>query len=203
MPKPKKTAKKKEPEGEVLFATINDPEGLLAGDLCSLLLRRCHATVEKRAVAGREDAFEVVALKLDDYYRSWYLEDALKEFEREVSRWQFPEVIPLGFDPEAETADDEAAIVRRLWRDPFARSLWTGLRWRRLASQYFNASVEACVDYCRELQRKNQFTRQALNRYFWRMKCFGSAELTGVVVARLWPYLTGEKVFRYEIEERK
>lgn len=195
----KKKAVAKEPEGEVLFATVNDPEGMLAGDLCALAFRRCYmnANFEKRAVAGREDAFEVVAVNVADYYRD-RLEAALREWSAEVSRWEYPDPVPLGFDP--ETLTDPR--LSRIWRDPLARSLWTGLRFRRLVSEGFDASVEECADFCRMLQRRRRFSRAELNRYFWRMSCFGSAELTGVAVARLWPYLTGEKVFNFKVEEK-
>jgi hypothetical protein len=194
----KKKVEPKPVEGEVLFSTINDPEGLFAGDLCSMLSRRAYTHAEKRAVAGRPDSFEVVAPQVEDYYRG-RLPDVLKEFDREVSRWTYPDVMPLGFDP-AKTPDK---VIRRIWRDDLTRALWTGLRWRRLVSQHFNEEVEQAADYFKALQRKGQFTRQAVSRFFWRMDCFGSAELTGVVAARLWPYLTGEKVFTYKVEEGK
>jgi hypothetical protein len=196
----KKKAEPKKPEGEVIFATVDDPEGCLAGDLCSVLLKWCGLrSFEKRAVEGREDAFLIFApAKLEDFYRG-RIPDALREWSSEVERWVYPEVIPLGFDPE-KTAEP---VIRRIWRDDFARALWTGLRWRRLVCQDFNERVEQAADYCRTLQAKEKFNRQELNRLFWRLGCFGSAELTGVVAARLWPYLTGEKSFRYAIEEGK
>jgi hypothetical protein len=192
-------ARKEAREGEALFATINDPEGMLAGDLCSLLFSRCRADAEKRAVEGRPDAFLVSIVKIDAYYRNFYLPDVLPEWFREVTEWTYPDPVPLGFDPE-RISDPQ---LRRIWRDPLTRALWTGLRWRRLVSDKFNDSVEAAADYIRLLQRKEKFNRQELNRLFWRMNCFGSSELTGSRAASLWPYLTGERVFRYTVEEKK
>lgn len=195
----KKRVEPKEPEGEVLFATVNDPEGMLAGDLCKLLFARCRASAETRPVAGRKDAFLIILTRIDDYYRSFYLPDVLPEWSREVGGIQYPETVPLGFDP--ATVKDKQ--IRRIWRDDLTRSLWTGLRFGRIVSQYFNDSVEALAARVRELQAKKKFNRRALNAQFRRMECFGSAELTGVVAAALFPYLTGEKTFSFKVEERK
>lgn len=183
-----------QPEGEILFATINDPEGLLAHALCTLIARRCHAGPFQ--VETREDAFLIIVTRIDDYHRTYHLPGVLPEWAREIARSEYPDPMPLAFDP--ETIEDEQ--LRRIWRDDLTRSLWTGLRFRRLASRHFNDSVEAIA---RELRRKVKFDRRTLNALFQRMECFGSSELTGVVAARLYPYLTGQKVFTYTVEAGK
>jgi hypothetical protein len=188
------------PQGEIIYTTLDDPEGLKARGLASALYHQARTECDAVAVLGRTDNYYVMARgEVRSYYRD-YFKAAIYYFERELDETIYPDPMVLAFDPAAITDED----FRRIWDDETARILWLGLRYRRIVNQYFKAHVESLAKSCREALEKGQLTRTWLAgifSYMWDI--FGSQEPTSIVAARLWPYLTGAQKFNLKIEVKK
>lgn len=187
------------PQGEIFYTTLDDPEGIKADAAADVIRRQAHLACAPCPILDRPENFYVMAtVKPDSFYVQRYLPDAIRYFERELERSDYPDPVKLAFDP-AKTEDEQ---FKRIWSDEIARAVWIGLRYRRVTNQHFKDHVESIAASVKKRLGLGVLSRTQLRGMFsWNSDIFGSEELTGLVALRLFPYLVGEKVFRFEVEE--
>jgi hypothetical protein len=178
--------------------TNHSSEGLKARALAKILYHQARTECEAVAVLGRDDAYYVMPKsgKVDSYWRS-SIAGAIAHFESEVDRSIMPTPLKLAFDP-AAVADEQ---FLRIWGDEISRTLWLGLRFRRIVNQYFNDHVESLAANVKKARAGGFLTRSWLAGVFshcWDI--FGTSEPTSLVALRLFPYVNGDAVLSFEIE---
>lgn len=186
-----------------LFSILDDPEAVLARDLCAVLRTLTRGGLScGPAVAWHGTASVVTIVKCDESPYYW-LDNAsgmIRHFLHELEDWDYPDPIPLASDI-ANCGDEQ---MLRIWNDPLARACWVCLRWRRLTNQYFKDAVEWFAEWVKARRAKGTLTRAALRAQLSSMhEVMGTSEKCGIYAHRMYPYLSGEKEFRFVVEQKE
>ena len=102
--------------------------------------------------------------------------------------------VQLKFNPEDPTIED---VVREVFKDDLARTLWLGIRYRHIVSDRFHQKCLDAANYMKEngLPESPEELRGILMGYIGHL--YAGPELT----RELFPYVLGKEELRYEIVE--
>lgn len=99
-----------------------------------------------------------------------------------------PKIAVLAFDPLAI----EDRKLRKVWKDPIARTLWLAWKWRHLTDQNFNDQCLKAAAYLTALPVR---TLGDLSKALGRFPAGGER-----FIEELLPYVTGQKQIGYEVD---
>ena len=145
---------------------------------------------------GIEAAVEVANTRAVVRNVDWVLlEAALVPDDDQMIDWLIPyPVAKLGFDPTALRDPD----LRRVWRDPLARTLWLAVRYRHLVNQHFAKECLAAAKEIRRIQPKNVHHLVPAMRLGMPSHACGINE---PFWTQLLPYVLGQKQIGYVFED--
>jgi hypothetical protein len=99
--------------------------------------------------------------------------------------------INLKFDPKDL---DPNSDVGKVFADDLARTLWMGIKIRRVASQYFDLKILELADYLKKTGVPE--TPEKLNDLFSTK----IGRLDDTWIEELYPYVSGEEQLEYKVE---
>ena len=146
-------------------------------------------------ILGIGAAVEAAKTKAVVQHVGWVLVEAtLVPDEDQIIDWLVPyPVAKLGFDPTAIREVD----LRRVWRDPLARTLWLAIKYRHLTNQHFQKECLATAKEIRRLKPKDVYSLELA------MRCGMPSHASGITepfFTQLLPYVLGQKQIGYVFE---
>nr|MBI4156136.1 hypothetical protein [Candidatus Woesearchaeota archaeon] len=107
-----------------------------------------------------------------------------------------PNPIVITFNP-LDIQDDENRLVKKVFVDDIARTLWLGIRSRHITDQYFHQKCLNLADKIRKdgVPNSDEDLKSLLHRYIGYG--YASLEFSG----KLLPYIKGENKLEYKVIE--
>ena len=116
---------------------------------------------------------------------------ALVPDDDHVTDWLVPHpVARLAFDP----TRIEDRMLRRVWKDPLARTIWLAVRYRHLVNQYFTGE---CLNAAREIRRLRPTDVPQLERAMRHGMPSHACGITEPFWSQFLPYVLGHKQLGY------